>query len=112
MLVDNCEQVGGGHIQAVKIRSAQSQPSSQSCILPTAALTAPQLERLRHAFELLCEGSGREAGVKAHQLPEIMVMAGMDLSATDTRNALAELVRDWDSYQLMLRLAGGGFGAL
>lgn len=80
-------------LQAVKIRSAQGQASAQSCLLPTAALTAPQLERLRHAFELLCEGSGQQAGVTLHQLPEIMVMAGMDLSAPDTANALTEMVR-------------------
>eukprot|EP00892_Ulva_mutabilis_P012735 jgi/Ulvmu1/9834/UM056_0075.1 len=87
------------HTQAVKIRSMQGQGSSQTCTLPTAALTAPQLERLRHAFELLCQGSGQEAGVRAHQLPEIMVMAGMDLSAVDTRNALAEMGQALKAHQ-------------
>jgi hypothetical protein len=80
-------------LQVVKARAAQS--GGDSKLLPTRCFTAPQLEMLRHAFELLCTDTtaGESQGVSREQVVEIMVMAGLDLSSPDTINIITQLVR-------------------
>lgn len=81
--------------QVVKIRTAQSGADGDGRLLPTGSFTAPQLEMLRHAFELLCTDTteGQNKGVCREQVAEIMVMAGLELSAPDTMDIITQLVR-------------------
>lgn len=82
------------YLQIVKIRTAQNDEGVDSQLLPTQSFTAPQLEMLRHAFELLCADSAEDQaqGVYREQVAEIMVMAGLELSAPDTLQIITQLV--------------------
>jgi hypothetical protein len=62
-------------------------------VLPQGTFSSQRLEMLRLAFDLLCAGHGHKAAVDAHQLPELLVLAGLDLSTHATRDLLGILVR-------------------
>lgn len=52
---------------------------------------------LRHSFTLMAAGDGPKAGLLAHQLRELCVMAGLDPAAALTRSLVEQLVARRDS---------------
>lgn len=86
----------------VKLRTLQGGSGGDGQLLPTASFTAPQLEMLRHAFELLCTDTteGQSQGVNREQIAEIMVMAGLEFSAPDTMLIINQLVCPTHMYKL------------
>ncbi|KAG2498462.1 hypothetical protein HYH03_003716 [Edaphochlamys debaryana] len=80
-------------VVAVRRDRAHGSKALRAVQAASGTLSERDIEMLRHSYTLMAAGDGPDAGLLAHQLRELVVMAGLDPAAPATKALVEELMR-------------------
>uniref|UniRef100_A0A7R9V367 MORN repeat-containing protein 3 n=1 Tax=Chlamydomonas euryale TaxID=1486919 RepID=A0A7R9V367_9CHLO len=86
-------KVLSGEVVAVRAARAAGPRDARLVQDHSGTLGAKQIQMLRHSFTLMAAGDDLKATILPHQLRQLIVMAGLDPSATATQQLVAALLQ-------------------